>query len=289
LSEHDRSTASTPARHQEVAVSTSRQLAWKWLRQGKVHMPLLFLSNFGRHLITRKYDAFTTDLAYENRAKGSLIAGKLLDRYVLNQSLHEGLRQRLVLVADELVAGIRERAAAGSGPVLVVSGPSGLTRDLITAHGRLQSEFAPPNVEWVAVDLDHSGEVLDEARRRCAVAGIDLATHKVDLLAPDALGQALGGRKADLFNSIGLTAWLGMEDVERLFASISEALAPGGTFIVDNFHEHSESKYGDAFEMATRYHPDGEFETALRASGFEPVSKRVTANKVNVVYRARKA
>jgi hypothetical protein len=279
---------STPARHQEVAVSTPRQLAWRWVRQGRLHMPLLFLSHFGRNLINRKYDAFTTDLAYENRARGSLFVGKLLDRYVLNQSLHEGLRQRLVLVADELVAGIRERAATGDRPVLVVSGPSGLTRDLITTHTRLKDDLSPPAVEWVAVDLDHSGEVLDEAKRRCTRVGIDLATHKVDLLAPGALGEALGGRKADLFNCIGLTPWLTIEDVNRLFASIATTLASGGTFVVDNFHEHSESKYGDAFEMATRYHPDTEFEDAIREAGFELVTKRTTANNVNVVYRARR-
>ena len=75
----------------------------------------------------------------------------------------------------------------------------------------------------------------------------------------------------------------------RLFKTVCRVLVAGGAFVVDNSHRHPQSKYGGAMEMNTRYHSDRELEQALERIGLVIESRRETANRVNVVYTARKA
>ena len=101
---------SSAARHAATASSTGGQLARRWLLTLRWHLLLLFLSDFGRDIIYRKYDAFITDLAYHKRSSGRLGVGKLVDWLVQRQALHAGLRQRLQIVVSERVcaAGVQE-------------------------------------------------------------------------------------------------------------------------------------------------------------------------------------
>ncbi len=84
-------------------------------RRGRVwYLPLL-LSDHGRDIMARTYDAFTTEGAYVNRASGRLgPLGSAVDRIVLNLPIHATLRQRLALVVDELAreVGARENRLA---------------------------------------------------------------------------------------------------------------------------------------------------------------------------------
>src|ERR671934_1306150 len=89
--------------HARGARSSSAELGRRWLRQGKVWLLPLLLSDYGREIIERKYDAIATDRAYDVRPSGRWgPVGKLVDWIVLQQDIHVGLRQRLALVVDEV-------------------------------------------------------------------------------------------------------------------------------------------------------------------------------------------
>ena len=107
----------------------------------------------------------------------------------------------------------------------IVSGPCGLARDITLAAGAIGDSS---RVEFWGVDLDFSGEVLSEAKRRTEEAGLELHTLKQDLLSPDALSQSFEGRPVHIFNSIGLTPWLDLDEIVSLFETVYRVLVPGG-------------------------------------------------------------
>ena len=279
----------SPARHAAVATSTPGQLAWRWVRTFRWYLLLLFLSDFGRDIIRRKYDAITTDRAYGNRPSGPLLVGKLIDWIVLRQALHEALRLRLSIVVSELVRLARESERKNTGPVRILSGPSGLARDLLLGAKTLREDAPlPGRLELWAVDLDFSGEVLAEATRRAEAVDVDLVVLKEDLLNPTGLQRTFQEKPLHVFNSMGLTPWLDIEDVVKLFETAHSLLVPEGALLIDNFRVSPQSKFSRDLEIHTRYHTDRDFEEGLRSAGFEIERKQETRNHINVVYTARK-
>lgn len=270
-------------RHRTDRPDSPRRLALKWLLTLRWHLLALFLSDLGRSMIARKYDAFTTDNGYSDQPKGWGVA-RLIDGVVRKRDTHVALRQRLEIVTSELVE--TSLAKRGKDPVRLVSGPVGLGRDVRQAWNRLESLGSSPSawLEVIGVDLDASDEVLDEASRLAEQEQIPLQTYKQDLLDPQGLIDSIGG-PADVFNSIGLTTWLDSSALDRLLASIVLALEPGGSLIIDHWRRHRGSKYVDTLQMPARYLTDYEFERALRRAGFTIDQKRVTPNRVAVVYR----
>ena len=273
-------------RHQPTAQRSPRQLAFWWLRTLRWHLFALFLSDLGRSMITRKYDAFTTDNGYSPEPVGADPVSRTVDAIVRRRDTHVALRQRLDVVTNELVA--TTLAKRGSGEVRLVSGPVGLGRDLRRSWEQLERLGANP-VDWlevIGVDLDASGTVLSETSRHARRAGIPLETYQVDLLDPPALQRVLGG-PVDVFNTIGLSTWLDERSLEQVLATIRSSLAPDGILVIDHWREHRGSRYVQALEMPARYVSDDEFELTLAECGYLIEEKRVSANEVVVVYRAR--
>lgn len=276
------------ARHTAARRSTAGELVWKMAKTGRVHYVALLLSDYGRQILTDKYDAFTTDKAYTVEPGGLLgPVGRLIDRFVLNFPLHVALRQRLALVVDTLTRQIEARVPR-DGPVQVLSAPCGLARDVITTAQRLREGDGDIPLELTGVDIDETGTVLEEAARRAAAAGVEMEFLREDLFAPETTLSARASQASgfDLVNSIGLTAWIDLPDVERLAARYAELLAPGGSLVIDNFREHKHSHLGDLLEMPTRYHPEDAFRAALESAGFEDVGFQETDNGIVTVWTA---
>jgi SAM-dependent methyltransferase len=273
-------------RHQRPDQRTPGQLAFLWLFTFRWHLLALFLSDLGRSVISRKYDAFTTDNGYSDEPVGDNPVTRAIDAVVRGRDTHIALRQRLDLVTEELVATTLSRR--GSGPVRLVSGPVGLGRDLRGVWNRLERLGSRP-VDWLEVtgiDLDASGTVLAEASRLARNAGIPLETYQQDMLDAEGLGRVIGG-KVDVFNTIGLSTWLDQTGLEETLGAIRSTLAADGVLVVDHWRHHLGSKYVDALEVPARYISDEEFESTLTSCGYVIEDKRVTTNSVVVVYRAR--
>jgi hypothetical protein len=281
------------ARHAEGATRTYRQLLWSYFWRLKWHYFVLLLSDYAREILRRKYDAIATDRSYENKPSGRLgFIGRAVDRKLLKLPLHEGLRQRLRLVVDDLK---QETARQGTakGPIRILSAPCGLARDVITATTELRAE-APglaSRLDLHGLDLDETGEVLPMAAQRAASAQVSMRFYREDLFNSPSLNKIFAKEgRFHIVNCIGLTAWLDLPDVQRLATYFRESvLMPGGSLIMDNFAFHKHSKMGKDLQMKTRYHDRAALEDTLRRCGFEVVKTESTANGVNMVTVARSA
>lgn len=281
-------TVGSGARHTEAKVSSPGTLVWRLARTGRVHYIGMLLSDYGRQILTRKYDAFSTDSAYTIQPHGLLgPVGKLIDRFVLSFPLHEALRQRLALVVDALVGEISYRANRDR-PVRVLSAPCGLARDVITAAGRTKADNEEFQLELTGVDIDETGDVLKEAARRAHAAGVDIELLREDLFAP---GTELSDKAArlggfDIVNSIGLTAWIDPPDLKMLISRYVELMAPDGTLVIDNWCRHKHSHLGEMLEMPTRYHPEEVFRPALENAGLRILDVQSSGNGIVTLWRA---
>lgn len=280
------------ARHSVGASKSISRIVWDLFVRLKWQYYPLLLSDYGREILRRKYDAFATDRAYENRPSGLLgPIGRWIDRIVLDFPTHEGLRQRLRIVVDALKEDITERIAAGETPVRVLSAPCGLARDILTCKSELRNRNPQvmQHIELHALDLDATGDVLPAATRRAADLGIDVEFHREDLFNSKGLNEVLErGEGFHLVNCIGLTAWLDIEEVGRLVRFFHDrVLVTDGTLIVDNFAWHKYSSLAKDLEIYTRYHDPGEFKRTLEECGFQVLELRTTADRVNTVHIAR--
>lgn len=273
------------ARHNAGATQSTGEIAWGFVRRGRPHFLPLLLSDYGCDIVARKYDAFSTDRAYANRPAGKFgPIGGLIDWCVLRLPIHVGMRQRLALVTSRLEREIAHRlASARPGPITVLSAPCGLSRDIVQAGIGLGAAVEAGRVAFHGLDIDAAGDVLPEARRRAAVAGVPVQFHRADLFAASALDQA----QFDVINCIGLTAWLELAEVETLFRRFRAIAAPGASLIVDNWHWHAHSALGRDLEIHTRYHDPAAFVATLSAAGFDVTEFRTVPNGVCAVYVAR--
>lgn len=284
----ERDMTAKSSRHLPNSSRPPGRLALKWFLTLRWHLLALFLSDLGRAMVMDKYSAFTTDNGYDPSPHGTNALTRLADSMVRARDTHVALRQRLDIVVSELVESAL--IARSSGTVRIVSGPIGLGRDVRMAWSRLVALRTSP-VDWIevrGVDLDPSDTVLERASALAADELVPLQTYRVDMLSPDALTACLG-RDVDVFNCIGLSTWLDADSLLKLITTLRATLTPNGVLLIDNWRPHQGSKYVDLLEMPARYPTDEQFETALAEAGFEIEQKRVTANDVVVVYRARSA
>jgi hypothetical protein len=277
-------------RHARRATRSTGVLAWDFVRRGRPQYLALLLSDYGRDIVTRKYDAFSTDRAYANRPAGLLgPVGRLIDRAVLDFPVHASLRERLAIVTSLLADEITTFGSRDEAPIRVLSAPCGLARDLIATATTLRerdSELAA-RLQLVAADLDESGDVLPEVARRSAAARVGMQLVKDDLLRPDALRTLAAEGGFDVVNCIGLISWLTPDEVRRLFVELRGFLHSGGALIVDNFRWHSQSHLGADLEIHITYHAPGVVNDALRAAGFEVERQHETSQSVCYVLKAR--
>ena len=280
----------SPARHAARAVTSPWRLA---LRLALKPQYLLNLpSNYAWMVLRRKYDAFTTDRAYENRPSSWLgPLGWWADRRVLNFPLHVALRERLRFVTESLVEHVVAQAERGVEPVRVLSAPCGLGRDLIQAAEELRRRDPSllGRVESHALDIDFQGDVIPEARRRTGAAALPVTFYREDIFDPAGLrARAEAGIKFQVVNCIGLTAWLDLEEVERLVRFFRQVvMETGSVLLIDNFAWHQHSAMGEDLEVYTYYHPPEAFRQVITRSGFDLLEEKVTANGVNTLSIAR--
>ena len=279
------------AKHHQDVTKGLGGISWRFLTNiGKWQYLPMLLSDYGREIVRRKYDAIATDRAYENIPSGLLgPIGAWVDRQVLDLPLHQDLRHRLRFVVDGLNEQAQVHSQHGDGPVRILSAPCGLIRDVVTTASELAVE-APDiadRLEFHALDLDPTGEVIPLARRRAEDAGVRVSFHQANLFDQESVMETLPSGGFQIVNCIGLTPWITLEEVESLIRFFHDrVLVPGGTLVIDNFTEQARSPIADDLEIRATYHEPDRFVAALEANGFRLVSTRTTANETNTVYVA---
>lgn len=273
----ERPPAVTAGRHAMHAARAATPW-WRLLLRFAVRVKLQYLldapATHAWLILMRKYDAFTTDFAYDTTPRSWLgPLGHAAARRVMNYPIHVALRERLALVVAALVEAVEQR----QGTARVLSAPCGLCRDLLTAARQLGERGT--GVVWHALDLDARGDVIPEARRRAAAAGVPVQFYREDLLDPARLVEHARPAPYDVVNCIGLTAWLTLEQVERLLRLFHDAaLHPGGTLLIDNWARHAHSQAGEDLEIFAEYHPPAAFRAALERAGFAIEREQTVSN-----------
>ena len=279
------------AKHHQDVTKGLGGISWHFVtRVGKWQYLPMLLSDYGREIVRRKYDAIATDRAYENTPSGLLgPIGAWVDRQVLDLPLHQDLRHRLRFVVEGLKEQAQVHAQQGDGTIRVLSAPCGLIRDVVTTTSELVVEDpqVADRLEFHALDLDPTGEVVPMARRRAEEAGVKAYFHQANLFDQELVTATLPSSGFQIVNCIGLTPWITLGEVESLIRFFHDrVLVPGGTLVVDNFTEQARSPIADDLEIRATYHEPDKFVAALEANGFRLVSTQTTANKVNTVYVA---
>lgn len=274
------------AKHRAGAVSTPGQIVWRLFLRGRFKYLPMLLSDYGREILLRKYDAIATDLAYVNKPHGLLgPIGWLVDRIVLNLPLHQDLRERLELVVQALSRAIHEHQH--DGQIHLLSAPCGVIRDCLTLYRRLEGEIRK-RVTFTGIDIDVAGDTLPEAERRAKAENLPMALIQGDLLKFDEILKALT-TPMSIVNCIGFTPWLSLEEVKKVTSFFHEQiLVKDGFLVIDNFYRHKDSDIGDDLEIFTQYHHEEAFEAILKESGFLIIGKWITRHRVNAVYFLKK-
>lgn len=241
-------------------------------------------------ILRRKYDAFTTDYAYETRPTAWLgPLGAPAARRVMNYPLHVAMRERLAIVSQALVTAVNEQAGSEpvndrAGRVRVLSAPAGLCRDLMVAAAALGERQA--GVTWHALDIDAAGDVIPEARRRTTAAGLPVTFFREDLTDPTGLSRRTRQQPYDIINCIGLITWLNLAEVAQIVGLFRTALRPGGRLIIDNWAPHTQSQAGEDLEIFANYHDPAAIRATLTAAGFTIEHVATTSNGACTVYSA---
>ena len=116
---HNEERGAAIAHHSKSRRRSPRELGLYWLRTLRWHLLLLYMSDLGRDIVARKYDAFTTDKAYDPQPSGRWLVGRWVDAIVRRMDTQMALRDRLAIVTGMLAdtaSRIRETTHRTVGP-----------------------------------------------------------------------------------------------------------------------------------------------------------------------------
>lgn len=217
-------------------------------------------------------DYLTLELMYASAAGGTGRIGPLLDQCFLRDRAARAVRNRRVLLADELVATVARAPAGHTTQVLVLA--SGPAREVLDAFARLPD---PSRLHATLVDAD--GDALEFVAREAASRGL---TAHLTLAHENPIFLAIGRRKLalpplDLVYSIGLIDYTQDKVVLRIIDHAHDVLAPGGRVILGNFHPANTSRVfmDHVLEWQLIHRTEADLDRMYLASKFGRPSTRV--------------
>jgi SAM-dependent methyltransferase len=208
------------------------------------------------------------DYVYENRARGSFLVGRLVDRLYLSSAGWRGIRERRMNLARTLTAIVVARRAQGlTTRVLdVASGPGRYLLDVA-------ADLGPEGLSIECRDADE--DALELGRALAAERGLTNVSYvRHDALDPSALAAIRPG--PDVVVVSGLYEIL--VDEQAICASlrgIAELLPPGGLMVLTGQPHHPQLelirnvlRHRDGTPWVMHVRPAMTLEAWCRAAGF---------------------
>jgi SAM-dependent methyltransferase len=231
---------------------------------------LLRTSDLAREGIDNSGSWRFADHIYRGRPSGRYVVGAALDALLLSLPSSRSFRLRYLFVRREIERRVPGLAAERDRPVIVLSVPCGIPRDLAEAAASLclRGQLAPGAVRFFGIDLDP--EAL--AAGRALAERLGVATD-FGLLEGDAFDRSLFPEPLDIVTSTGFGEFLDDEALRRFLIQSYEALAPGGVMLITAAERHRLSDYllRELGEIRARYRSRDDFGTLLRSAGFDTV------------------
>jgi SAM-dependent methyltransferase len=229
------------------------------------------------------------DYVYENRVRGRLLIGRLVDRLYLDNVGWRAIRRRKALLQEVLAAEIFRRRAAEPASELaildVAAGPGRYLLDLLEVVG-------PDNVAVTCRDLDLVA--LEHGRKLAQARGLrNIRYEPGDACDPRSLATAQP--TPDLIVASGLYELLDPDSILRSMRGIASILRPGGLLVFSTQVAHPQleliaqvlpNRDGRLWVMENRPLPT--VETWVREAGFAEVTSRLEPTGIFAVTSARK-
>ena len=173
---------------------------------------------------------------YQNQPGGSSRLGPVMDRMFLEMPPSLAVRNRRKLIADEIVAAVKER---GGKPVRVLCLASGPATEVFDAFAAIEDRTLL-KATLMDIDLQALAFVDDLRTRHRLTAQITLVNENLIALF---LGRSsVRLEPQDLIYSIGLIDYLNDKLVGKLLQFAHQNLAPGGKVLLGNFHPKNPAK-----------------------------------------------
>lgn len=246
----------------------SASIPRRLIRERKFHLlplyAILRASDLAREGMERSGSFRFADHIYAGRPSGAFVVGALLDRVLLSLPSARSFRNRFLHVKASAMAFLESR----TGPIDVLSVPSGIPRDLIDVAGELRSRDAARLGEIRFLLLDIDPEALQIAGRLASASGLGFAFSTIEA---DALQRESFPARADFIASTGFTEFLDDAEVVRFYEHCRETLAPGGLFVTSSTIRHPLSAWmmEELAELHAHYRDEKATLALLRAAGFE--------------------
>jgi extracellular factor (EF) 3-hydroxypalmitic acid methyl ester biosynthesis protein len=173
---------------------------------------------------------------YRNIPGGTGRLGPLVDRMFLETPPSIAVRNRRILLANEIIRTVRDKPA---GPVHVLCLASGPATEVFDAYASLEDR-SRLRVTLMDIDLQALAFV-DEVRVKQKL------TSQINLVNENLIALFLGRGKTriepmDMIYSIGLIDYLSDKLVNKVLHFAHANLAPGGRVILGNFHPRNPAK-----------------------------------------------
>jgi SAM-dependent methyltransferase len=167
---------------------------------------------------------------YENQPSGTGRLGPLVDRMFLEMPPSIAVRNRRMLLAEEIKATVDRKSPGRANVMCIASGPATEVFDAFAAI----PDQTKLKVTLLDIDLQALAFVDEIRTKRKLAAQFELVNENLIALF---LGRGkLQVEPQDLIYSIGLIDYLNDKLVGKLLAFAYSNLAPGGRIILGNFH-----------------------------------------------------
>ena len=210
---------------------TSQSFVRRFAREGRFHLIpiywLLRLSDFAREGMENSGSYRFADHMYRGIPSGRGLVGKWIDRLLLNLPAARSMRRRCFAATGSMHAAFaRHLLEHPSTPFRILTVPCGLPRDVrdFAASVARRNPALFRQIEYTGMDLDPA--VIAAARDY--LAGSPLEHSR--LLCGNALQRSDYPEAPHFISSTGLGEFLDDTALERFYANVFAALAPGGTF-----------------------------------------------------------
>lgn len=227
---------------------------------------LLRTSDLAREGIESSGSWRFSDHIYRGRPSGRFLVGPALDALLLALPSARSFRLRYLFVRREIERRVPAMAAERKRPVVVLSVPCGIPRDLAEAAASLRRvDPDTGGARFVGLDLDP--EALAAGRsvlERLGVAG------GFELVEADAFDRSRWPEPLDVVCSTGFGEFLDDEQLTTFLGLCHDVLSPGGILLTTAQGRHRLSDYllRELGEIRARYRSRAELEGLLRAAGF---------------------
>jgi alpha-beta hydrolase superfamily lysophospholipase len=228
------------------------------------------------------------DYVYENRARGALLLGRIIDRFYLNNIAWAGIRQRKANI-ERLLRDAIERVSEMGAPVRIL--------DVATGQGRYVldtlSSLADRNVTAVLRDYVHAN--VEAGRALAARLGLKgVAFEQADAF-DEASYASLGPRPNVAIVSGLFELFPDNAPVRRCLGGIADAIEEGGYLIYTGQPWHPQiemiarvltNRDGEPWVMRRR--TQRELDELVREAGFEKIGTEVGGRGIFTVSIAKR-